>query len=1331
MAKRSSDEYLAAILKLLDETIEENKKAAKSAGISNVPAGAGIVFADAKNIKSLGESLKLLSNAIIPIAKISEKQLESTISTIQKFGEAIKGIQIDAESIKSINMMTETIVKMNNMFSELSQNFFKTYFTFSPLKARILGRRMAKFYKIVFQKIKDLTMDETIAALEKIPDSKDFEKKIFNFSALVNIIRAIPMKDILKMWAMGLLIGPKTGRAIGGFFAAIVDSLTKNDPKGEKAEKAIGIAKSITHLIGMLTLSLVIMVALAVFAPPSKLAIGVGMLVGLLIMSWGIMRFLTSDKIKGQLKDARGAALGIAVLLGTLVISLTVLVLIAKYFTWKEILAGFAMLTTLVLIAVGLTWVLSSKKFKKQAIEAMYGVAAIMTLMLGMTLILMLNIIIGKHAKDALFGMGLVLIFAALSILLFNWLTKKLTKPKVTNGLYAVGAIILMMVAMTLVSLLTIAIGKNWKDSLIGMGLVIIFTFASIGALKILSRIKKNEVINGLIGVASIVAMIFGVSFAMQQFAKFLQMLNGVTEDNIKWGLALTGIAIGGVVAIAGTIAAVMSTGIGDGVLLAGVAGVELIALMIGSLSEAMILFTEFIKRVNKFTEEDFTSAMKRISGNPGLVSCLRQIITALDDVSGWAAIKMGIIGRSLKPVFESLSMFVDIIQKMAKMEILDHYDENGKPVYRRMTNQEFSDAATNVTDAFTYFITTLCGGLEKIENAGHVALVMNLLFPPKKQGLFGFLTGGRSGIGDIIPVISQFVDVIVKMASMTVPTEWNDQGVPIKYRRIQNDEFTQAATTVTDAFTQFLTKLSDGMQQISNASYIKYIIEQLFPTPKTVRSGFLGLSRKQVEQPGIGTVITAISAFVDILVKMATSMIPDEWDENGNPTHYREIKSTEWINAATTVTTCFTTFLKGLATSLEKDINPLGIYVLKLFSNSGIDKIAESIALIMQPILQIAAGKVQVGDEAIELNVEKLNSGVQPIIDAFVTMLTGLRDKLNEDGWKSAMNNADHVFYMMQDFSRAMAMIFSKEGKVAGGKSDGKDFLKLSDVTPEAVMKIPLLTPILVSIRDVLTEGDWKKGKQNADHAFYMIQDFSQALAMLFNEDGFVKGNASSGKQYIAIKKVTNGQINMLARIKGLVFGLAEYINTHEFNIKKAQAFAEQMSYAEKGIRSIQPFLKSTPAQLRDIAAALKELDIELVDKEKKRTEAIQSVSSNFKDMAQNIQQLNDTLNQSLNLMNQYNKLRSETSDWMQYKGAQEVADATQKVAQTTLETTEAVKQIQGTVNNGSQPDIDQLSAVIANAITASLSQWAKSTKEINVKFDDTPINLIGQATY
>ena len=145
-------------------------------------------------------------------------------------------------------------------------------------------------------------------------------------------------------------------------------------------------------------------------------------------------------------------------------------------------------------------------------------------------------------------------------------------------------------------------------------------------------------------------------------------------------------------------------------------------------------------------------------------------------------------------------------------MEILDRYDDNGKPVYRKMTNKEFADAGKTVTDAFMYFLGELSNGLNAIEDAGYVALVMNLLFPPKKQGLFGFVSGGRSGIGDIIPVISQFVDLIIKMSSLMIPIEWNEHGTPVKFRKIENEEFVNAAKAVTDSFTYFLAELSNGL---------------------------------------------------------------------------------------------------------------------------------------------------------------------------------------------------------------------------------------------------------------------------------------------------------------------------------------------------------------------------------------------------------------------------------------------------------------------------------------------------------------------------------------
>lgn len=72
MAKKSSEEYLAGILNLLDEVITENKKSAKTAGQSNIP-NTSILAPDAYNIKVLGDSLKVLSSAIVSISKVSTK----------------------------------------------------------------------------------------------------------------------------------------------------------------------------------------------------------------------------------------------------------------------------------------------------------------------------------------------------------------------------------------------------------------------------------------------------------------------------------------------------------------------------------------------------------------------------------------------------------------------------------------------------------------------------------------------------------------------------------------------------------------------------------------------------------------------------------------------------------------------------------------------------------------------------------------------------------------------------------------------------------------------------------------------------------------------------------------------------------------------------------------------------------------------------------------------------------------------------------------------------------------------------------------------------------
>ena len=170
-------------------------------------------------------------------------------------------------------------------------------------------------------------------------------------------------------------------------------------------------------------------------------------------------------------------------------------------------------------------------------------------------------------------------------------------------------------------------------------------------------------------------------------------------------------------------------------------------------------------------------------------------------------------------------------------------------------------------------------------------------------------------------------------------------------------------------------------------------------------------------------------------------------------------------------------------------------------------------------------------------------------------------------------------------------------------------------------------------------------------------------------------------------------------------------------------------MKNTENGLKSISPFLKSTPAQLRDMAKALKELDVELIDKEQKRTEAIQSISSNFKNMSENIEKLNNALNNSLNLMNKQKNMQS-LSNVMQANGAATIASATEYIRTTIKNVEEHTKQIAISDNGEKKEKNTQMQAFgqyIANAITDALNNWANQNKELTVKFDQSPKALFG----
>lgn len=111
----------------------------------------------------------------------------------------------------------------------------------------------------------------------------------------------IKEKQIMQLWMMGIFLGPKIGKTIGGFFNALIDSMIGNDNDAvKKAEAAAKISLSIAALVGTLTLCLVALVILWKTNTPEDLIGGAKLLLGVVTFSLIIIGLLGSKWFKRE-----------------------------------------------------------------------------------------------------------------------------------------------------------------------------------------------------------------------------------------------------------------------------------------------------------------------------------------------------------------------------------------------------------------------------------------------------------------------------------------------------------------------------------------------------------------------------------------------------------------------------------------------------------------------------------------------------------------------------------------------------------------------------------------------------------------------------------------------------------------------------------------------------------------------------------------------------------------------------------------------------------------------------------------------------------------------
>lgn len=294
------------------------------------------------------------------------------------------------------------------------------------------------------------------------------------------------------------------------------------------------------------------------------------------------------------------------------------------------------------------------------------------------------------------------------------------------------------------------------------------------------------------------------------------------------------------------------------------------------------------------------------------VLGSMQAIVKAFGDFDGKTMAL--IVSMALRPILTTISDYIDIIMKIATMNYIAGYDDNGKPMYEHLPATVFADAASAVTKGFTEFLTGLSNGFKGLDALKIVVLsVLTLALNP------------------IIDTVGKFVDVVMKVATGTYIIGYDNNKKPI-FKKISSTEFSKAASAVSLQFNLFLQHLSNGFSKMSSTAM------------------FAIATIGQVMEP----VMDAVSKFVDAVIKVSTMQIVTGYDKNGKP-EYEQVDPSIFSTAATNVSKQFGEFIKQLGISF-KDLQPNMIYAMDAMKDS-IMPIMEGVGKFVDAIIKLTTG--------------------------------------------------------------------------------------------------------------------------------------------------------------------------------------------------------------------------------------------------------------------------------------------------------------------------------------------------------------------------------------
>jgi len=261
-------------------------------------------------------------------------------------------------------------------------------------------------------------------------------------------------------------------------------------------------------------------------------------------------------------------------------------------------------------------------------------------------------------------------------------------------------------------------------------------------------------------------------------------------------------------------------------------------------------------------------------------------------------------------------------VKSYAQLMIPDRWNDNGKPIsYHLMRSDEFTDASNNISK----IILTVGGAIARIASGkGEITLADGTKFSASDymkvlegdnwwQGKSDFtkVLNASSKLGELISNIATGVGAFAKLM---IPIRWNDDGKPISFRQLSENDINLAIKNIGSIITATAQPI---MNLATDPEYFG-----LFDT--VIQStGFLGMTKKESDSKfmkvlnGSAQLGQVIANLANGVQSMANLRFITKYDTNGNPVEWITIGNEDFKVVSSNVQKILTASIEGIKAAM------------------------------------------------------------------------------------------------------------------------------------------------------------------------------------------------------------------------------------------------------------------------------------------------------------------------------------------------------------------------------------------------------------------------------